>query len=184
MSIGMQRFPRGMNPNEYLQRYAAASGMSAADAKNSLQGQYGNPQADGLRSTSIFSADDRDLAPTLSNDFKGDFDFDSDMMMAQSGQASGMVPNIFQNIMNFFMGGNGPQKEGDPQMSELKFNLGSGPKSVGDPQFEGQSQGMQEEGQQGMDPDAYAQQYAEENGISLEEAKAQLRAKYGDPQRQ
>ena len=32
-----------------------------------------------------------------------------------------------------------------------------------------------------MSPDAYAQQYATENNISLDEAKAALKAKYGDP---
>jgi hypothetical protein len=36
---------------------------------------------------------------------------------------------------------------------------------------------------QGIDPDAYAQQYATENGISLEEAKQRLKAKFGDPQK-
>ena len=34
-----------------------------------------------------------------------------------------------------------------------------------------------------MDPNAYAQKYAAENGISLDEAKNQLRAKFGDPQK-
>ncbi len=34
-----------------------------------------------------------------------------------------------------------------------------------------------------MDPNAYAQKYASENGISLDEAKEQLRAKFGDPQK-
>ena len=34
-----------------------------------------------------------------------------------------------------------------------------------------------------MDPNALAQAYAKENGISLDEAKAQLRAKFGDPQK-
>lgn len=34
-----------------------------------------------------------------------------------------------------------------------------------------------------MDPNAYAQMYAKENGISLDEAKSQLKAKFGDPQR-
>lgn len=33
-----------------------------------------------------------------------------------------------------------------------------------------------------MDPDKYAQQYADRNGITLEEAKTELKAKYGDPQ--
>ena len=32
-----------------------------------------------------------------------------------------------------------------------------------------------------MDPDAYAQKYAEQNNISLEEAKQELKAKFGDP---
>ena len=35
---------------------------------------------------------------------------------------------------------------------------------------------------QGVDPNAYAQKYADEHGITLEEAKAELKAKYGDPQ--
>lgn len=34
-----------------------------------------------------------------------------------------------------------------------------------------------------MDPNAQAQVYAKENGISLDEAKTQLRAKFGDPQK-
>jgi len=32
-----------------------------------------------------------------------------------------------------------------------------------------------------MDPDAYAKKYAEQKGISLEEAKAELKTMYGDP---
>ena len=32
-----------------------------------------------------------------------------------------------------------------------------------------------------QNPNAYAQKYADEKGISLEEAKAELKAKYGDP---
>lgn len=34
-----------------------------------------------------------------------------------------------------------------------------------------------------MDPNMYAKQYANSNGISLDEAKAQLKAKFGDPQK-
>jgi hypothetical protein len=36
---------------------------------------------------------------------------------------------------------------------------------------------------QGINPDTFAQQYATEKGISLEEAKQQLKAKFGDPQK-
>ena len=34
----------------------------------------------------------------------------------------------------------------------------------------------------GGDPDAYAEAYAEKHGITVDEAKAELRSKYGDPQ--
>jgi len=33
-----------------------------------------------------------------------------------------------------------------------------------------------------MDPDKYAQQYAAQNGISVEEAKEKLKTQFGDPQ--
>lgn len=48
-----------------------------------------------------------------------------------------------------------------------------------DPQAAGFPQGPRP----GMDPDAYAQQYANTNGISLDEAKSQLKARFGDPQK-
>ena len=35
-----------------------------------------------------------------------------------------------------------------------------------------------------QNPDEYAKSYAEQNGISVEEAKAELKSKYGDPQQQ
>ena len=37
--------------------------------------------------------------------------------------------------------------------------------------------------QPGINPDTYAQNYANQKGITLEEAKAELKAKYGDPQK-
>lgn len=49
-----------------------------------------------------------------------------------------------------------------------------GPQMFGGPQMQGDVPPM--------DPNAYAQRYATEKGISLNEAKEQLRAKYGDPQ--
>ena len=44
--------------------------------------------------------------------------------------------------------------------------------------FGGQNQPVRQ------NPDEYAKSYAEQNGISFEEAKAELKAKYGDPQQQ
>jgi len=37
---------------------------------------------------------------------------------------------------------------------------------------------------QGMNPDDYAMMYAQQHGISVDAAKNELRAKYGDPQQQ
>lgn len=34
-----------------------------------------------------------------------------------------------------------------------------------------------------MDPDAYAKMYALQNGITVEQAKTELRAKFGDPEK-
>ena len=34
-----------------------------------------------------------------------------------------------------------------------------------------------------MDPDAYAKMYAAQNNISLEQAKTELRAKFGEPKK-
>ena len=44
--------------------------------------------------------------------------------------------------------------------------------------FAGQNQPIRQ------NPDEYAKIYAEQNGISVEEAKAELKSKYGDPQEQ
>lgn len=44
--------------------------------------------------------------------------------------------------------------------------------------FGGQTQQVRQ------NPDEYAKVYAEQNGISVEEAKAELKSKYGDPQEQ
>ena len=48
--------------------------------------------------------------------------------------------------------------------------------------FDETSTSRQEGLPQNQDPDAYAQEYADEKGISLEEAKAELEAKFGKPQ--
>ncbi len=46
----------------------------------------------------------------------------------------------------------------------------------------GQAGGSSSRPPQGMDPNAYAQKYAQENGMSLEQAKVKLKELYGDPQ--
>ena len=152
----------GNNPYSYLKKYAQDNNMNVNDAKIELQNQYGNSQIGGMQNQSLFGMNNQDKPVS----FMGDVDdsFDTDMLFAQMMQETG-ITNLLQNIKNFFMGNSNSEQDSSSQ-SSLK--------------------GAQVAGQQNnqdMDPDAYAQQYAEENGISLEEAKAQLRAKYGDPQK-
>lgn len=167
----------GNNPMEYLKKYAKVKNMDINEAMGSLQSQFGDPNEAKLKSTSVFDMAGQGNTTTMP-DFMNKFDGpqkpgdpNPEMMGAMGGN------NIMQSIMNFFKGG--PQQEGDPQMgikatNELKFIMPN------------ESQGVQgEQGQQqGMSPDEYAQQYADQKGISLEEAKEELKSKYGDPRKQ
>ena len=67
-------------------------------------------------------------------------------------------------------------KFGDPQQQQTQGFGGNYDTSIFSPNF-GQSNSSMIK----QDPDEYAQIYADENGITLAEAKAELKAKYGDP---
>lgn len=172
MSIGIG----GNNPMEYLKKYAKVNNMNLNDAMGALQSKYGDPNASKLKDTSIFDMagqSNMTSMPDFMNKFDGPQkpgDPDPEMKGAMGGN------NVMQSIMNFFKGGSGPLQEGDPQFGmkgtkELQFIM------------PGDAQGVQGQ-QQGMDPDAYAQQYADQKGISLDEAKEELKSKYGDPRKQ
>ena len=62
-------------------------------------------------------------------------------------------------------------------MFRINFNFGLGNQQ----QMQGPSQMQNSMPPQGMNPDDYAAQYASENGLSVEDAKAELKSKYGDP---
>ena len=76
--------------------------------------------------------------------------------------------NFFQRIMNLLRGNSSSQSSG----SQNPFARTEAPLNP----FSSQTQ-------QKENPDTIARQYAIENGISLEQAKAELRAKYGNPKR-
>ena len=63
----------------------------------------------------------------------------------------------------------------------FNFGLGNQHQMQGPSQMQGHSQTQNSMPPQGMNPDDYAIQYASENGLSVEEAKAELKSKYGDP---
>lgn len=183
----------GNDPMTYLKKYAHDNKMSVQDAMSALQSQYGTPSE--IQSTSIF-----DMAGGPQNE--GDPDFFGKMANGPQMPPPGMGDNnqetgFIQGIKDFFkgIGGGGPQKEGDPQVREqlLPFRPGDNDNvrmvnAPAKPGVYGKLGGLTGDGsknqQSGMNPDAFAQQYANQNGISLEEAKAQLKAKYGAPNRQ
>ena len=63
--------------------------------------------------------------------------------------------------------------------TELKSNYGN-PKMSGISDSENSSSAT-DSIPQGVDPDTYAQEYANKHNMTLEEAKAELKSKYGDP---
>lgn len=185
----------GNNPMAYLKKYAKDNNMDVKDAMGALQSQYGMPQQQ-LQSTSIFNMAGKDqggisgmekmmgnpnMMPGM-NEMPG-----MNRMLGMPGMPGMQGMNemqepgqggFMQKIMNFFKGG--PQ-EGNMQMPPMVDMMDGLEKSDNSKMMKPEMQGQQ--GQNGQqDPDAYAQQYADANGITLEEAKAQLKAKYGNPQ--
>lgn len=148
-----------MNPDDYAQQYATENNISLDEAKTQLGSKYGTPESE----PSIFNFDN-------SNEATGTSSFDISELGLEDNEAG--IKSLFQKFLDFLKGGNGPQNEGDPQ-SHLN-------------PLTGEQTGPQKEGDfnpnQNQDPDSYAQTYADENGLTLEEAKAELKAKYGDPQ--
>lgn len=195
----------GNDPLTYLKKYAHDNKMSVQDAMSALQSQYGTPSQ--IQSTSIF---DMAGGPQKEGDpdFLGKMGKGPQMMPDAPNQENGFMQGIKDFIKG--IGGGGPQKEGDPQIGKhlLPFRPGDNdngrmeklPGKFGDNDNGhmeklpgkldgyGKLSGLTGDGsknqQSGINPDAFAQQYANQNGISLEEAKAQLKAKYGDPNRQ
>ncbi len=156
-------FNPGINPDDYAKTYAAENNMSVDDAKVALKAKYGDPQKP-TNSASIF-----DEAKTT--------DTTEDKM-------SKVDPNF---IAQLYADQNGLSL--DDAIAELEEKLGiPSETSITDTikNFIQNLVGMVEKNgdarpDQGVDPDVYAQQYADEKGISLDEAKAELKEKFGDP---
>ncbi len=169
----------GQTPNDYANMYAAKNGISLNEAIESLQSEYGEPEQMQAGSIFDFGSQTTQDSSTSAEDFLGSFSEES------------TSENYFQKILDFFRGGNGPQNEGDPQTQiNPETQEITGPINEGDPQFVEQLDNESETNvsqnpfnAQGKDPDSYAQEYADENNLTPEEAKAELKSLYGDPQK-
>lgn len=173
----------GQDPNAYAQHYAKLNGISFEDAKTELKAKYGDPVKPN--DSSIFneyqnkSAKDPEtkLTEYMEETGKSEADAKADLE-AQYGRPkqegkendfSAFLTQFINGLMNLFhiAGGSddGPQNEGDPNPSGEGV---SGPSKTGDPDPKKD------------DPDVAAQKYADDHGVTLEEAREALKELYGE----
>ncbi len=164
--------PRQGNPDEYAQIYAQQNNLSFEEAKSQLKSQYGDPQTN-----SIFDNQFSEQDATASDNF----DLSEYDELFGSENTNNDIKGLFQSVLDFFKGGNGPRNEGDPQHHiNPETNSISGPQKEGD--YNPQTSSLSQSNANSQAPDDYAQAYANEHNISLEEAKAELERMYGAPQ--
>ena len=168
-------FNPGMNPDEYAKTYAAQNNMSVDDAKAELKSKYGDPDKNGsnVSGVSVFSSasgttgasneEDR-AAAAMSN-------IDPNVFAQQFADQNGMT--LDEAIADL------EEKLGIPQEPTVTDFLKNIVGSIA--HFLTGGEKVSDKPDPGVDPDTYAQTYADENGITLDEAKAQLKEKYGDP---
>lgn len=180
---------RAQDPDSYAKTYADKNGITLEEAKAELKSKYGDPSQSA--SPSIFGFNQN-------TETASELDF-SDIDIS-GFECENPFGNFFKNIASLFKGGDGPQNEGDPQPHlgengeqqsgpvnegdpQPHLNNADGPVNEGDPEFHLANNffGMGIEAQTKQDPDEFAKAYADEKGITLEEAKAELEALYGAP---
>ncbi|MCR5260895.1 MAG: hypothetical protein K6C94_03565 [Candidatus Gastranaerophilales bacterium] len=173
----------GMNPMDMLRKYKVPN---MDEAMSGINGQM-NPQAMQLQSNSIFNmaGNQQNLMTDPMSMTKGNMPVPP---MPQQDNQGGFM----QNIMNFFKGA--PNEEDTAKMPSPLLVNGVDPtkEDMIKPDEKGaekadaaQMKGGQAPKDAGMmDPETYAEKYAQAQGISVDEARAQLKAKFGDPKKQ
>lgn len=121
------------NPDEYAKIYAERNGITVEEAKEELKAQYGAPKQN-LQNTSIFSmASENDYYGSSFDTSNFDIDQYAFGQSSETSQEGSGIKGLFRKFLDFLKGGNGPQKEGDPQ-SHLNPETGemTGPQKEGD----------------------------------------------------
>ncbi len=176
--LEMPQLPKQGNPDEYAKIYADQNGLSLEEAKADLKSKYGEPD----ENASAFNGFNlSNTAVNYSDMFDGSFS-ENDLDFEEN---QGRGENIFEKFLDFLKGNKGPKEEGDPQRHLKDGNSSpTGPQNPGDfnpVDFEDETDSTSDSKKM-QSPDDYAQQYADEHNITLEEAKAELEEKYGKPQ--
>lgn len=191
--------PYNQSPDAYAQIYATQNNISLSEAKEELKEKYGDPSQDSIMSFGNSST-------SYSDSFNFSGSTTPPLNSIDSGVEDKSSNSFLKNLFGIFRGnkandnsetGQGPRMQGDfNPTNENPFSLGEGPRMQGDfnPTNEnpfGSGEGPTKQGdfnptnenplETGQNPDAYAQMYADMKGISLDEAKAELKELYGDP---
>lgn len=197
--LGMQSVNK--NPDSYAKIYAEQNNISLSEAKEELKEKYGDPSQGCIMNfqnnsysnsdsfsfsnsaTSPIGSMDSKPAETESNGFLKNLlgIFKGHKAENENNGETGQGPRIQGDFNptneNPFGVGQGPRMQGDfNPTNENPFGTGEGPKTQGDfnPTAENPFKTQQ-------DPNSYAQVYANMKGISLDDAKVELKEMYGSP---
>lgn len=160
-------FNPGVSPDEYAQTYATQNNMSLADAKVALKEKYGDPQQP--QNVSVWT--DANEVSKTSEDNAADTMLNIDPNFIAQLYADQQGMSLDEAIADL------EEKLGIPSETGITDTIKNFIKNIID-MVKGNGEGRPD---QGVDPEVYAQEYADENGITLDEAKAELKEKFGEP---
>lgn len=140
------------DPETYAKQYAAENNLSLEEAKNELRAKFGDPK-EGAQVPNL-QQENQAASIFSSNTSEDSYASISDIDFADFEDTS----NISNDNSNNFL--------------KSMLNLFKNNKT---------SNISNDEKAYRKDPDEYAQEYADANNITLEQAKKELKAQYGDP---
>ncbi|MBQ9245806.1 hypothetical protein IJ182_06025 [bacterium] len=156
--------PIGKNPNVYAQEYATKNKISLEEAKNQLKAKYGEPTKEG-NEVSLFSYNNQPNNQAVSSN--------------QGTSISGLIDSGWSDN-NTEVNNTSFQEILQTLLDKIQKLLESITTTVDSMKNEETEEVKPEKPDKSIDKETYAQQYATEHGLSLDEAKAELREKFGD----
>ena len=183
------------DPDKYARKYASVYGMTLDEAKEELKSKFGDPSSttDSTNSTTDATSDtipegvDPDTYAQEYADANGltldkakeelkskfgepDYDKNSDMIPSQADPDTYAQEYADKNGVSI-----------EEAREALKAKYGE-PKAKDDSTTDSTTDATSDTIPEGVDPDTYAQEYADANGITVDEAKEVLKGKYGEPE--
>ena len=158
------------DPDSYAQKYAQENNLSLEDAKAELKSKFGDP-SEGANVPFLGQQDNVSIFSASTNE----------------NEYASIGGNFNDNLNDIIFGS-------DFGGANLDLETLTGGKSTTENSFlknilnlfgnhdDAKASGSEKPDK--LDPDKYAEEYAEENNITVEEAKKELKAKYGEPKKE